>query len=111
MEVAEPEERTGEPERCQESACRRTSQQSSAQKPGYRRGIATAIALTGGGVFLRTHDGRELFMPGHYCNRGGGGVRFYDGGRHLNESLWGTSAACPSDRHASRSLEPGVASQ
>ncbi len=46
MEAAEPEERTGEPERCQESACRWALHQSSVQKPGHRRGrLASAKIL------------------------------------------------------------------
>jgi hypothetical protein len=53
-EAMEAEERAGEPERCQESARRRALYQSSVQKLGQRRRMATAIALTGGGVFIRT---------------------------------------------------------
>jgi hypothetical protein len=82
IEAVEPGERTSEPEQCQESERRRALHQSSVQKPGYRGGMATAIALAGGGVFLRARDGRKLFMPDHYCNRGGGRMRLYEDSRH-----------------------------
>ena len=47
MEVEEPEERTGEPERFQDSAYRWALRQSSVQKPGHRSGrLALTKALT-----------------------------------------------------------------
>ncbi len=82
MEAVEPGERTGEPEQCQESERRRALHQSSVQQPGYCGGIATAIALADRGIFLRARDDRELFMPDHYHNRGGGRVRLYEDSGH-----------------------------